>query len=393
MATLMFRQFTHLNVLKACGSALLERLFDQFRPSIASAGLNFPVPGNGSKAEDKYFSALLDIFREPEALPDDLCEVLYQIDALSSAETADRLTEVADMNGVKLQNEKDPTETEVALQIWLENADLFKQEYESQKLLNLRTFTKFLSEEPGPQPFKAPTAKQLAEMADEMRPWFKKYHRGEDIWIKSSSMKGERWFVIDHGERMTRTGKIENSQRQVLRYRPEKDDVLVYDPETNAVRVCAGSTGMKRQFCEAFGLVFFGSRDYFAGEEVYRFEPIVEDPDKALDPDGLKGIEEIRIVEIRYFAGGKFNEVVTRRCSDIVALYQGRDRALPGGDKVHRVCFEVIFKGDPKPRPVKITSRSTIQIARDCDHGIIHDWLRQRKIEVASGEDVNDGKK
>ena len=99
------------------------------------------------------------------------------------------------------------------------------------------------------------------------------------------------------------------------------------------------------------------------------------------------------MVEIRYFSGGKFNEIVTRRASDVVAMFQGRQRPLPDGDKVHRMCFEVTFGGDPKPRPVKITSRSTVQIARDCDHGAVHHWLQVRDIEMASGKDGDGGKK
>ena len=393
MATLMFRKFTHTHVLKACGVDLLEQFFDRFRASISDEELVFPVPGKGEKAANEYYRAVLQIFRDPERLPDDLCEVLYQIDGLSASETADRLTSVAAAEGIVLQTEDDPTGTEVALQIWMAKPDVFKKEYDSQKLINLRTFTKFLSDDCGPMTFQAPTTKQLAEVSDAMLGWFKKYHRGEDLWITFSEMNGEWWFVLEHGERVNRTGTIENRQRKIRRLRPATDDVLVYDPTTNAIRVCAGSTGVKRQFRDAFGLVFFGTKKYFDKEEVYRFEPICEDPDTALDPEGLKGIEEIRLVEIRYFNGGKFNEVVTRHSKDVVAMFQGRQRPLPDGNKVHRMCFEVIFEGDEKPRPVKITSRSTIQIARECDHGLVHAWLRLRKIELASGEDADAAKK
>ena len=98
----MFRQFTHLNVLKACGVALLEQLFDRFRPSIGAAELTFPSPGSGEADEKEYYKALLQVFREPERLPGDLCEVLYEIDALANAESADRLTFVADVNKIPL---------------------------------------------------------------------------------------------------------------------------------------------------------------------------------------------------------------------------------------------------------------------------------------------------
>ena len=298
MATLMFRKFTHTHVLKACGVALLEQFFDRFRVSISDAALVFPVPSKGEKEENEYFREVMQLFREPEKLPDDLCEVLYQIDGLSSSETADRLTSVADSEGVVLQNKDDPSDPEVALQIWLAKPDVFKKEYDSQKLINLRTFTKFLAYDPGPMTFQLPTAEQLAEMADAMRGWLKKYHRGEDLWITNSEMHGEWWFVIEHGERVNRTGTIENRKRKIRRFRPDKDDVLVYDPKTNAIRVCAGTIGVKRQLRDAFGLVFFGTKKYFDKEEVYRFEPICEDPDQALDPEGLKGIEEILFIGV-----------------------------------------------------------------------------------------------
>ena len=130
---------------------------------------------------------------------------------------------------------------------------------------------------------------QRGEFAEAVRPWFKKYGRGADVWVDCSELNGEWWFVVDHGERVQRTGEIKDGERTVMNYRPDKDDVLVYTPETNAIRVCAGTSSVVRLFRDAFGKVFFGASDYFCKEEVYRFEPMVEDADTALDVEGLDG--------------------------------------------------------------------------------------------------------
>lgn len=389
MSSLVFRKFTHFAALKSCGVDLLQRFLTKAVSAEESAQIALPGMGTGEKADDEYYRALIALFRETEHLPDGLCEILYRIDALASAETADRLTEICERNSIPLQNTTDPTETEVAMQLWLARPDVFDTEYDAQKLQSLRTFTHFLSEEPGPKEFKKPTTKQLAGMANKLKPWFKRYGRGEDVWITDSEIDGEWWFIIDHGERISRTGRIEKGQRQVFRYRPDKDDVLVYNPETNAIRACAGTIGVKRQFRDTFGETFFDSKDYFAKEEVYRFEPLYEDPDKVLDCEDVEGIDSVRLVELKYSGNRGFKEVVTRRSSDILAMYKERKepQKLPNAENIHRVSFEVVFSGnDKKPRPVKITSRSTIQIARDCDHRVVHAWLRLKKMEIQSGE-------
>lgn len=391
MTALMLREFTHFHTLKACGVAMLQEFFGKFTTSIGKVpGLVMPVLGSGPNADNEYIRAVLAVFKQPERLPGDMCEILYQVDALARAETADKLTALAFGCGIPLKKVEDPTEAEMALQIWLANPGAFKAAYETQKLQALRTFTHFLSEEHGPKEFAGATMEQKGQLADEVRPWFKKYGRGGDVWVDCTELKGEWWFVLDHGERMQRTGEIKDGERTVRNYRPDTDDVLVYCPETNTIRICAGTTSVVRQFRDAFGKVFFGAPDYFCKEEVYRFEPVVQDPDTALDVEGLAGIDEIRLVDIRYRAGGKFNEFVTRRASDVVAMYESWDRPLPEGKKVHRLGFEVTFSGDKKPRPVKITSRSSISIARNCDHRVIHAWLRLREIEVGSGEEAAD---
>lgn len=78
MKSLLFRQFTHFAVLKACGVELLKSLLAK---AVAAAGdktsIKLPVLGTGKTAESDYYRDLLALFREPERLPDGLCEVLY----------------------------------------------------------------------------------------------------------------------------------------------------------------------------------------------------------------------------------------------------------------------------------------------------------------------------
>jgi len=44
------------------------------------------------------------------------------------------------------------------------------------------------------------------------------------------------WFLVRHGEPFTRESIVKDGESSSVYYRPEKYDVLVYNPETGEIR-------------------------------------------------------------------------------------------------------------------------------------------------------------
>ena len=97
-----------------------------------------------------------------------------------------------------------------------------------------------------------------------------------------------------------------------VHYRPEKFDVLVYDPANGEIRMNARSKGEKQLYREKFGFHLFGSAKYFDGESRFSLEPLREAGAESLVCSDIDGMEKVTLKEIRFFRGGEFKEIEIR---------------------------------------------------------------------------------
>jgi len=112
-------------------------------------------------------------------------------------------------------------------------------------------------------------------------------------------------------------------------YRPEKHDVLVYEPSIGELRINAASKWEKDLYRRKFGLHLFGGEDFFSGTGEYTLEPLRTDGPAALVCTDVDGMEWIKLKEIHFFWGGSENEIEIRKASDVFAAFEARGRTLP----------------------------------------------------------------
>jgi hypothetical protein len=222
--------------------------------------------------------------------------------------------------------------------------------------------------------------------------WCKENHRGEDtVTISIHLLDGEWWFLVQHGGTMSRLPMIEERKTEILLYRPGKDDVVVYNVERDEIRIHASSTGERKLYRAEFGRRLRGDPDYFSERKNFVLDPLRDDIDKALDPEGLPEIKRVILQEIEMAFGGDFDDRLIRKSDDMVmsAARRSKDgvpiKVIKDGGQLVRAAFEIEFANSKKPRKVYLRP-DELRVSRHGDLKAVHTWLNERKFRAANGE-------
>lgn len=372
--TIKLVRFTNWQKLKSLSRELLMRLVSPFEGQIKERGIELPHDTLEDKA---YYTGWTGVFAHHENLPGELTETLIMIDEMSQEAAHENLMEQVAVEKLEFDFGKDPTAMEVAAKIHLEKPEFLRAKHAEEKLRKLRSFVHLLPAQGAiPPPFIKPSATQLEEFANRLRPFFKKKIKGEYVSVDCHEMDGEFWFIIVHSDTVMRTLEVkDDSKTHVLRYRPETDDVLVYNSGSNSIRVNAATVGARKEYARLFGELFFGNGEAFKFGAKFCFGPIHVGR-KAFDDVDVTGIEQVVLREIQVMRGWGQHAVMTLRADDLFqVIEEGHLKVFPD-TRIFKVAMDFVFDGDEKrPRSVKITDENTVSMARACDHALVEKWL------------------
>jgi hypothetical protein len=218
----------------------------------------------------------------------------------------------------------------------------------------------------------------------ELDEWFARNNRGKgSSRIDVHQLNGKVWFVIRHGDRFQRVPVVQKDKTEILHFRPEKDDVVVYDEELDELSVHADTKGEKRLYCDKFGFYLRQARCYFTPTRTYSLEPLRTEGEDALSVDDVPGINKVVLREIEYELPGLFESTVIRRSVDIFGEAKCQnEQAIPVTGRLVRAVMDVYFSGSTKPRGVQISDGNLLKIGRHCDAALVNEWLTKRGFRV-----------
>jgi len=176
--------------------------------------------------------------------------------------------------------------------------------------------------------------------------------------------------------------KLEKGRRlKMLHFRPAKDDVVVYTPERDELRIHAGTKGERELYRRTFGMRLFGDDRYFSERKAFTLEPLRSEGAKVLEWDGDGELARIVLREIEVAYGGGFNDVVIRKSDDIFAAAQARGKdAIPDSGRLVRASFDFWFTGAKKPRKVQVRPPNILKLGRYCDAAVVQRWLSEKEL-------------
>ena len=387
MAVMKFRRFTKLAVLKEIGRGMLDRFFDQVGGGGNGKRLELSP---ASATDDEYFQAVARALMSPEGLPDVVSEALYMVDEMSGEEGYERLQAAAQGAGLKVDGH---TRAELAVEVFLTDPKALSEAHSEQRLTRLTSFEYYGNRKPvdRTETFKPPTAAVLAAMCKSLDEWFAQHNRGkETVRVGVHLIDGEYFFIIRHGDTFTRTAKVNQQKTEMLHFRPERDDVGVYSPELDEIRIRAGTKGERELYRREFGLRLFGDPDYFSKKKAYTLDPLRADGPDALNVDGCGDLERAVLREYEVAFDNGFEEVVIRRATDVFAAAEARPvkaDAIPKGGRLVRASFDLYFAGKKKPRKLQIRLPNALKLGRHCDVHAVQAWLSKRGFRAV----VDDG--
>ena len=385
MATYNLRRFAHADGLKAIAREHLLALLKPHKSYFDGRGLTLPPP---SASDGIDYDQLVNVLMNPDTdTPKGLLDALYFVHEMATPEAMDVLLQEAENNGISLDGNPDPTAADVAVQVYLQDKDLLERKHAEQYLFKPRSFEYFQTDTHPIPKFKPPTAKALSSLEKDLDDWFEKKKRGRGSKVFVYPKKDAVWFLVRHGDPLRREGSLDGGQTSSVFYRPEKYDVLVYEPTIGEIRMHACGKGEKDLFRRQFGRHVFNNEDFFPETGKYTLEPLRNGGDTSIVCTDVDGMEWVRLKEIQFFWGGSEKEIEIRKANDVFAAYAGRSRAMPQKARIIRASFQVKFTDSKTARTVTIRPSNIAQYTRDSDAAVVEDWLTKRGFILAEQED------
>ena len=378
---LRFKRFVRPAFLRKLGRPLVTELFARFDADLKQLGLVLPPL---DLSDQNYFDALARLLSTPEGLPESLTEALFAIDEMSSPEGQEQLELAVARIEPPLQFDEASTRGDLAVRVWLVNPGLMARLHNQQRLRRLTSFECFSpASSAAALAVKMPDPAMLDTLAATLDPWFARHQRGHNTTrLELYPVQGDYWFLVRHGDTFTRTPKVEAQKTEIIHFRPERDDVVVYSAEHDELRINARTRGERELYAEAFGLHFHGRGDWFSRRGAYSLEPLRREGPDALDPSGLDGLKQITLREIELTSNSAPHEVLTRHGEDLFRVAPNVDELMPAGWRLTRAGFDLHFEGQLRPRPVQIRPPNLLKLGRHCDLRLVHRWLCQRGFRV-----------
>jgi hypothetical protein len=364
-----------LSLLKRIDPALRLRFIESFASDFAGKSPALPPT---DLPEDHYLDALIHLLMSSEELPVRFSEAAGTIADLSSDKAAELLQTALRQAGVRLDPQKAWTAADMAVLLWLEDPQTAIHLHNRGRLRRLTSFVYFGAATPPPKAGTGISETGVEQLVANLDKWFAEHNRGhKTVRIQRYTIDAEIWFLIRHGDIAKRTPKVEEQRTEILHFRPERDDVVVYSPDHDRIRINARTRAERELYRREFGLLLHDTEDYFSRSDTYTLEPLRTDGAAALDPQGIDGLADIKLRELEVASGNDLNEVNTREADNLFLCEAapGSHGPIPLDGRLVRAAFDVKVTGCPRPRSFQIRPPNTLRLCRHCNPQAIHRWL------------------
>lgn len=384
MHALKLKRFTKPQVLRRARREVLDEFFACFQRGASAERLQLPP---STLADEDYYTALARCLMGPESLPDALNEALFAIDEMGGAEGRERLEHAIERTGLAISIPDDASDLELALRVWLAAPALLAGEHNQQRMLRLTRFEYWgaASDEDGGASLACiPRIDGLNDLVARLDGWFLRHQRGyQTARVEMHPMEDEFWFLVRHGDTYARTSTVDRGLREILHFRPERDDVIVYSPRHREVRINARTRGERELYRREFGKFIGGHETHFGERSTYTLEPLRRRGRDALDISGIEGIRRVTLRELEVVADNGTGEFSLRGSEDLFACGSGGgEEVIPSWGRLAHAVFEVQFCDSARARPIQVRPPNILKLGRHCDARSTDQWLCRSEIRA-----------
>ncbi len=171
------------------------------------------------------------------------------------------------------------------------------------------------------------TPDQLADFRSAVRMWFANQAKGEQCHVKRFDDGGEIVILIQHGTYVQTVSFWDGDEVKMTSFRPALEDVLVYEPDTEVLRIKAGSTGDREEYLRLFAVCIGGDEslaDKAVQGEIFSLTPV---EDGSFDFTGEGPIRKVELRRVKMIVFGPTDLIADFRSPDILRSFEND---LPG---------------------------------------------------------------
>jgi hypothetical protein len=368
--------------LRALDPRLLLEFLAPHRDLLAAQGLDLPPvasPDGPAPALDcDRLFALLS--RTDTRLPPDLTDGLHHVAALSSADHMATLLAHNERHGLGLSFAADATPADVALRFWMACPDLVERRAAESEIDRASTLTLFAPARRTAPPLACPDLSRLTALSGMLAPWFEARRRGRACEVFAVERAEGIWFVVARGDavRCTPARRLDDDRPAVVRYRPERHDLILFRPATGDLGIRAAGLRLIDHYRATFGAFLFGEPDHFESRARFDLSPLALHGRASLACGDFAGeIDWVRLIGLTEESEFAPRTRTIREADDLFTYFERRGKTLNAPALVS-ATFRVKFTAAKRPRTFSIRSACKVRQARDVDAFLLEAWLRAR---------------
>ena len=371
--------FAQPDLLKSIQPENLIRLLEPCRDLLESHGLPVPLE-KGAEIDSLEINEVLA--RPDEWMDPHVVEGLHVIGNLGNDENFDELLDIARRNFIEVDMEA--TAADVAARIWVEAPQALELKVREAGSHRHRKFESFRARDPQSALPVGQLPTEFGPLEADLEAWFTAHKRGVGCRVIRQDLEGEVRFLVQHGQPCKREPSRKGRQSTCTFFRPEKTDLVVYDPLNNELRMSTGTIGEMRLYREKFGKHLFGDPEKFIYAQKYTLDPLKTQGAGALRCRDLGGIEQVKLTEVEYVWPCAFDHTERHKADDVFKALALLERTIEKKAHLAHARFTVKLAGEMNPRPVLVRPPNIAEYGLGEEAAIIEQWLRARGFVVGS---------
>lgn len=376
MATFALRRFSNAELLKSVEPAALMQLLLPYADYFKGRSVDFSsFAGSGLN-----YDAIAQVLASPDATtPSPLVDDLYFVDEMATKAGMDSLLEAIAARGIALQFGADATPADVAVQVRLVAPELLERTHAESAIMRKRRSYECFQARPGALWNCSPPQETQIRVFEAELGWrLEAMKRGRDCKLFVFHRPDSVWLLVRHGDPRRREGTIEHGVAGSVHYRPEKYDVIRYDPHLGKLAINADNKKIVAHYQELVGELLFGDRTRFPAPLKYTLEPLKKLGENSVACSDIDGIDSITLKEVKIYWGGTQAESTTHSAKDYFAVMKQRGIQFPEKAQIVKASFLIKFSNVKAPRTVTITHGNKATFTRDGDAPLVEEWLNRR---------------
>lgn len=323
------------------------------------------------------YEALLSILVDDRSgTPDALLDAIQMIGEMSSPEAMDRLLDEAHARDIPIEGLAEPTPADIAAQLFLSAREVLDREYVTGVSVPLRRYFYFRAAEESALAPMVPPADLPARLDRALDGAFVSRERGRLVRVAAFPSGPRVEYFIRRGGCNRRMPVVREGRASSVVVRPERHDVIVYDPAAREIAISADDGVEVALYREILGRELFGSERAFQDRGRFDLSPLRLQGRKALACGDVEGIRSVTLSELAWQERGE-KSIRIQQGTDLFRETRGLGRSLKSGVLLG-ATFSVTYGSRPIVRRLRIRPTNVAEYPFTADTTLFDDWLTRR---------------